>query len=149
MKKRWCLELEDVRSLLHALYKKYEILQKNGCRLCEIDLSLAHSDILYEINKHQQPSMHQIAEILGVDITTFSRQIQTLIKAGLVKKSTNPEDKRMFFLSLTEEGEQAAAKIDSNLNKRLDDLLKQLSDFERNTVIHSLQILTKVMGSNR
>lgn len=52
----------------------------------EADLTLAHSHILYEINKHDQLSMQQTADLLGVDITTFSRQIQTLIKAGLVKR---------------------------------------------------------------
>lgn len=137
--------LEDVRSLLQNLSRKYDSLQKSSFRMGEADLTLAHSHILYEINKHDQLSMQQTADLLGVDITTFSRQIQTLIKAGLVKKTPNPNDKRIYLLSLTEKGVQTASHIDTIINSRLTESFSQLSDFERDTILHSLKILTKVM----
>ncbi|MDM5317582.1 MarR family transcriptional regulator [Fictibacillus sp. b24] len=137
--------MEDVRSLLQNLSRKYDSLQKSSFRMGEADLTLAHSHILYEINKHDQLSMQQTADLLGVDITTFSRQIQTLIKAGLVKKTPNPNDKRIYLLSLTEKGVQTASHIDTIINSRLTESFSQLSDFERDTILHSLKILTKVM----
>jgi DNA-binding MarR family transcriptional regulator len=41
-----------------------------------------------------------MAEILGIDITTFSRQIQILIKKGLVKKTPSHEDGTVYILSV-------------------------------------------------
>jgi DNA-binding MarR family transcriptional regulator len=140
--------VENVRSLLHSLSGKYESLQKNVCRSSGSSITVIHHCILYEINKHNKPSMHQVAAILGTDITTFSRQIHTLIREGLVKKSANPKDKRMYFLSLTEKGTETADHINSEISKRLDGIFEQLSDFERSTVIHSLQILNRAMKSS-
>ncbi len=137
--------LEDVRSLLQNLCRKYDSLQKNSCRMVKADLTLAHSHILYEINKQNQLTMQQTAEILGVDITTFSRQIQSLIKAGFVKKTPNPNDKRVYLLTLTEQGKQTAFELDTIINTRLIESYSQLSDFERDTILHSLKILSKVM----
>lgn len=138
--------MKDVRSLFHVLNTKYSRLEKNCCRVNGIDISLVHSHILYAINKHSLPSMHQIADLLGIDITTFSRQIQTLMKLGLVIKSTNPSDKRYYFLSLTEKGKQLAGEIDTMINSKLDEVFSQMNEFERDTVIHSLKIITRVMG---
>ncbi|MDR7071323.1 MarR family winged helix-turn-helix transcriptional regulator [Fictibacillus barbaricus] len=137
--------MEEVRNLLHGINRKYNLLLKKHCREVEEDISLVHSQILYELHHHSQPSMQQIADLIGVDITTFSRQIQTLIKMDLVKKSANPEDKRIYFLSLTEKGLQTAEKIDHLMNESLTENFSNLSEFERSTVIHSLKIVTKLM----
>lgn len=141
--------MDDVRNLFQVMNRRFGLLQKNCCHVDGIDISLVHSHILYEIEKHTKPSMQQIADLLGIDITTFSRQIQTLIKADLVKKSANPEDKRIHFLSLTEKGKQTANEIDTMVKENLNDIFSQMNEFERDTVIHSLKILTRAMGQSK
>jgi DNA-binding MarR family transcriptional regulator len=138
--------MEDIRSLLQVLNRRYNLLQKKCCHIDGLDISLVHSHILYEIDKHTAPSMQQIAALLGIDITTFSRQIQTLLKMGLVKKSNNPADKRIHFLSLTEKGKQIADEIDTMIQENLMQMFSSMNEFERDTVIHSLKILTRSMG---
>lgn len=139
-------QMEDVRSLFHVLNRRYNGLEKECCRIEGTGISLVHSHILYEINKHDAPSMQQIADMLGIDITTFSRQIQTLIKMGLVIKSSNPSDKRFYFLSLTEKGKRTADEVNNMVNSNLDKIFSQMNEFERDTVVHSLKILTRSMG---
>jgi DNA-binding MarR family transcriptional regulator len=141
--------MEDVRSLFHVLNRKYNRLEKDCCRIEGTGISLVHSHILYEIDKHNAPSMQQIADLLRIDITTFSRQIQTLIKMGLVIKSANLSDKRFYFLSLTEKGKRTADEINILVISNLDDIFSQMNEFERDTVIHSLKILTRAMGQLR
>ncbi|MFX4944951.1 MarR family transcriptional regulator, partial [Acinetobacter baumannii] len=77
-----------------------------------IDVSAIQSHILYEINKIGNPSIQQVAELLGTDITTFSRQVQNLVKMELVQKEPSPEDKRVTNLVLTEKGKKVAIGID-------------------------------------
>jgi DNA-binding MarR family transcriptional regulator len=149
VKEKVVSKMEDVRSLFHVMNKRYSRLEKNCCRGEGVDISLVHSHILYEIDKHTAPSMQQIADLLGIDITTFSRQIQTLIKIGLVIKSANPSDKRIYFLSLTEKGKRTADEIDTLLNLNLKEIFSHMNEFERDTVIHSLKILTRAMGQPR
>ncbi|MCM3717348.1 MarR family winged helix-turn-helix transcriptional regulator [Fictibacillus phosphorivorans] len=138
--------MEDIRSLFHMLNRKYNRLEKDCCRVEGSGISLVHSHILYEIDKQHTPSMQQIADTLGIDITTFSRQIQTLTKMGLVIKKTNPSDKRYYFLSLTEKGQQTADEVHRMIHSSLEEIFSQMNEFERDTVIHSLKILTRTMG---
>ncbi|KAF6589071.1 winged helix-turn-helix transcriptional regulator, partial [Paenibacillus sp. EKM208P] len=78
--------------------------------------SPVQSHILYEIDRQHKPSMQQIAETLGTDITTFSRQVQSLTKMNLVEKTPDPSDRRVYTLSLTVEGKYVATTIDTQMN---------------------------------
>ncbi|APU12387.1 MULTISPECIES: MarR family winged helix-turn-helix transcriptional regulator [Actinoalloteichus] len=45
-----------------------------------------------------------VAEALFLDPSTISRQVATLVKAGLVERSADPEDGRASLLTITEQG---------------------------------------------
>lgn len=66
---------EDFRGLFQILTRRFGLLNKNCCSAGDKEISLVQSHILYEINQQHQPSIQQIADILGTDIKTFSRQI--------------------------------------------------------------------------
>lgn len=149
METRWCLIVEDVRDLLQNLSRRYETLQKNSCRLVEEDLTLALSHILNEISKHSKPSMQNIADNVGVDITTFSRQVKSLIRMGLVEKSVNPSDKRISFLLLSEKGVHTLSHLNMILSTRLNKNIEGLSEFERNTIMQALKILTNALNDHK
>lgn len=149
METRWCLIVEDVRDLLQNLSRRYETLQKNSCRLVEEDLTLALSHILYEISKHSKPSMQHIADNVGVDITTFSRQVKSLMRMGLVEKSVNPSDKRISFLLLSEKGVRTLSHLNTILSTHLNKNIEGLSEFERNTIMQALKILTKALNTQK
>ena len=112
------------------------------------NISLVQSHILYEIDKGKSPSMQQVADALGMDITTFSRQIQNLVKRGLVKKTPLPEDRRVYTLSLTAEGKSVAAAIDQEINRYLDEIFSHMSEFEKETVIRSIKLLNECMAKS-
>jgi DNA-binding MarR family transcriptional regulator len=85
---------------------------------------------------------------LGMDITTFSRQIQNLVKKGLVKKTPLPEDRRVYTLSLTTEGKFIATTIDREINRYLDEVFSHMTDFEKETVIRSIKLLNDCMAKS-
>lgn len=92
--------------------------------------------------------MQQIAETLGTDITTFSRQVQSLVKMNLVKKTPDPDDKRISILSLTTEGKYIATTIDQQMNSFLNEVFSQMNEFERETVIRSIHLLNNAMAKS-
>lgn len=100
------MESENIRELFQIMTRRFGLLNKNCCSTDNYKISLAQSHILYEINHQSKPSMQMVSETLGIDITTFSRQIQNLIKMGLVRKIADPSDKRVFILYLTAEGKK-------------------------------------------
>ena len=78
--------MENARELFQIMTRRFGLLNKNCCSVGGNDVTLVQSHILYEVDRQHNPSMQQIADTLGTDITTFSRQVQSLIKMNLVKK---------------------------------------------------------------
>lgn len=140
--------MENKRDLFQTLTRRFGLLNKNCCTAEGIGISTVHSHILYEIRKQHSPTMQQIADTLAIDVTTFSRQIQTLIKMQLVSKSPSLDDKRFYNLSLTEEGNNMAQSIETSMNAYLDEIFSQMNEFEQETVLRSIKLLNSAMAKS-
>ena len=140
--------MENVRDLFHTMTKRFGLLDKNCCSVGGIEISLVQSHILYEIDRLKEPSVQQVADALAMDITTFSRQVQTLVKMNLVKKTPYPEDRRIHILSLTTEGKNVAAKIDAEIKQYLNEVFSHMSPFERETVLRSIRLLNECLAKS-
>ncbi|MGG3572260.1 MarR family winged helix-turn-helix transcriptional regulator [Bacillus gobiensis] len=140
--------MENTREIFQTMTRRFGFLNKNCCSVGGLDLSLIQSHILYEIEHQHKPSIQQVAEALGTDITTFSRQIQSLIKMNLVKKTPDPDDRRVHILSLTTEGTYIAASIDQQINAYLNEVFSHMNDFEKETVIRSIKLLNEAMAKS-
>lgn len=140
--------MENVRELFQIMTRRFGFLNKNCCSAGGCDISLVQSHILYEIDRQHQPSIQQVAEALGTDITTFSRQVQSLIKMNLVKKTPDLDDRRVYVLSLTTEGKYVATTIDQQMNAYLAEVFSHMNDFEKETVIRSIKLLNEAMSKS-
>ncbi|PKU51474.1 MarR family winged helix-turn-helix transcriptional regulator [Lysinibacillus fusiformis] len=140
--------MDNKRELFQALTQKFALLNKTCCTVGSIDITPIQSHILYEIDKQNNPSMQQVAEAIGMDITTFSRQIQSLTKMNLVKKTPLASDKRVYILSLTVEGTFLATTINEMINNYLNEVFSHLNDFEKETVLRSIELLNKAMAKS-
>lgn len=140
--------MENTRELFQIMTRRFGLLNKNCCTAGGIDISLIQSHILYEIEHMHQPSVQQVADVLGTDITTFSRQIQSLMKMNLIKKTPHPDDRRVHVLSLTTEGEFVAATIDYQMNAYLEEVFSHMNEFEKETVIRSIKLLNASMAKS-
>jgi len=137
--------MDNIVPLFHSLLKSLRKIHKKGCD----DVTIVQHSIMYEISQMDRPSMQTIAEVLGVDITTFSRQIGTLIKKKLVVRTASKDDRRIYILSLTEEGKEIVASVNERIATDMDNLLLSMNDFERDTIIRSMQVLTEKLNSDK
>ncbi|QWU17579.1 DNA-binding transcriptional regulator, MarR family [Paenibacillus sophorae] len=140
--------MENARELFQIMTRRLGLLNKDCCSVGGINLSLAQSHLLHEVERRDNPSMQQVAETLGTDVTTFSRQVQSLIKLDLVKKTPDPDDRRVFTLSLTAEGKRVAATIDQQMNSYLEEAFSYMTEFEKETVLRSVQLFNEAMGKS-
>ncbi|WP_019413767.1 MarR family winged helix-turn-helix transcriptional regulator [Paenisporosarcina sp. TG20] len=140
--------MENKRELFQILTRRFGILNKNCCAGDDIEISTVHSHILYEIDKQHIPTMQQIADTLAIDVTTFSRQIQTLIKMNLVSKSPSSDDKRFYVLTLTNEGHNMAQSVESSMNSYLNEVFSHMNEFEQETVLRSIKLLNNAMAKS-
>ncbi|WP_226680084.1 MarR family winged helix-turn-helix transcriptional regulator [Sutcliffiella horikoshii] len=140
--------MEDVRAILQITMRRFGMLNKNCCSVEEQEISQVQSHILYELARTEGPSMQQVAETIGMDITTFSRQIQTLVKMELVEKRQSNEDKRMYHLYLTEKGDKLEDEINQQMHHYLTNVFSNLNEVDRVKVVESLKVLNAAMSKS-
>lgn len=72
----------------------------------EIDLDRAAYGILCRVADHGPQRLGALAHAFGLDPSTITRQVQALEQAGLVTRSSDPQDRRASLLDLSEEGQR-------------------------------------------
>jgi len=92
--------------------------------------------------------MQQVAEELGMDITTFSRQAKRLEAKGLIVRQVSPDDRRVNLLRVTEEGMQTLEAIDRYMVEKLERIFSAMTPFERDTVVGSLKLLNEALATS-
>lgn len=140
--------MENKRELFQILTRRFGLLNKNCCQTTDVDVSTIQSHILYEIHRQSAPTMQQVADTLGMDVTTFSRQIQTLIKMDVVKKVPSSTDRRYFHLTLTEKGERVQEEIDQQMTSYLEEVFAHFTDAEKEQILSSIQMLNRAMNQS-
>lgn len=139
--------MESVREKLQIFARRFGLLNAACCdECCGEQVSLAQSHILFEIRRKSAPSMQQVAEELGMDVTTFSRQAKGLEARGLIVRTVSPEDRRVSLLGLTAAGEDVLARIDGYMAGRIEQIFSSMTTFERETVVRSLGLLNEAVA---
>jgi len=98
---------ENFSKLVNLLWE--ECIQKLNQYLSESETSkFSNNDYYYMlvINSLQRPNFTQIAERLGVTKPAVSAIIRKLSAMNLVHKIQSAEDKRVFYVELSEKGKQ-------------------------------------------
>ncbi len=138
--------MESVREQLQIFTRRFGLLNASCCdECCGEQVSMAQSYILFEVRRSESPSMQQVAEELGMDVTTFSRQAKGLEARGLVSRRVSADDRRVMFLGLTDDGRKVLEKIDGYMAARLEEVFGRMSSFERETVVRSLGLLNEAL----
>jgi DNA-binding MarR family transcriptional regulator len=139
--------MESVREKLQIFVRRFGLLNAACCdECCGEQVSMAQSHILFEIRRKGAPSMQQVAEELGMDVTTFSRQAKGLEGKGLIVRTVSPEDRRVSLLGLTAVGEDVLARIDRYMAEKIERIFSAMTPFERETVVGSLGLLNDALG---
>lgn len=140
---------KSVREELQLFVRRFGLLNASCCEeCCGEPVSMAQGHILFEIRRTGSPSMQQVAEELGLDITTFSRQVKSLEGKGLLVRRVSPDDRRVSLLGLTPAGEAVMARIDGFMADRIETIFAEMSPFERESVVRSLELLNSALEKN-
>ena len=92
--------------------------------------------------------MQQVAEELGMDVTTFSRQAKSLEGKGLIVRQMSPDDRRVNLLGVTVEGMRVLEQIDRYMAEKLERIFSAMTPFERETVVRSLGLLNEALAKS-
>jgi DNA-binding MarR family transcriptional regulator len=139
--------MDNIREQLQVFVRRFGLLNSACCEsCCGEDVSMVQSHILFEIRRTNNPSIQQVADELGIDITTFSRQIKSLEAKGLVSRRPSEKDRRVSLLRITTKGEMMMERIDSYMKDRLSQIFTIMTPFEQQVVTRSIGLFNESLA---
>lgn len=103
-------EKSMIDELLYAIQSVSGKLQKLKAQEVENlnvkDFSVANFRYLEELNKLGNPSFAELTDKLGLSKPTVTVMVNKLIDKGLIRKMKSQDDGRVYYLNLTDQGQQ-------------------------------------------
>jgi DNA-binding MarR family transcriptional regulator len=91
-------------------------------------------------------SLGSLAELLGMDPTTLTRNLNPMAAGGLVRSDRDPADRRVVVLSLTKKGERRLIKAMPLWREAQRQVMAALGDDATQSLERLLGRLTKGLG---
>lgn len=107
----------------------------------KIGLTFSQFRILMVLKRHGEFSQKKIATFHGLTEAAISRQIDILLKKGLLERSENKENRREHILKLTSQGRQFGERAAAALENRFDAIFSKLPEKEREGFHQGLEML--------
>jgi DNA-binding MarR family transcriptional regulator len=110
------------------------------------DLTVPQFRTLIFIRNHPHASLTDVADHLGLTLSSTSKMVDGLVKRLLVERSDSPQDRRRMTLKLTGQGNASLDQaIQCTLN-RVSSALVQISETERAGIVKTMQLLNQVFA---
>jgi DNA-binding MarR family transcriptional regulator len=133
------------RQAARALTKLYdEALRPAGIQTSQVSVLVAVAHF-----GEAGASIHALADVLGMDRSTLSRNLRPLEKLGLLRVARSPEDARLRLVLLTKQGERVIERVYPLWQRAQRELEKRAgSDLPRSVRESLKQLLDKVASDD-
>ena len=137
--------MSNVDFVLHTLPRITERLRLRFWEALPADVQVTEHQLrlLRQMDDGDPGMVGELAEYLGVTMSTMSLNLKRLEVAGLITRSRDPDDRRVMNVLLTAEGRatrDAAPPLDPD---RVDAVLMSMRPEERDRVLNGLSILAE------
>jgi len=134
---------DELRQGLQQLIRLSRILEPHSGATTHASLSEVMA--LGELTDVEVMSQHELARLLGLEKSTVSRLVAGLVDRGWVSRERNPDNRRLYRLQLTHDGQAAARQIGKELHARHTELLNGLTAAERHGLTIGLAGIARVL----
>lgn len=128
---------------MRRLVRGAGLLERGDAACCGITLSQCHA--LGEVAAREGLSPGELAALLGVDPSAATRLTDALVQRGLVRRESDPADRRVVHLFLTPAGRAFWSRVEEAMLERSRDLLGRLPAGRREAVVTALADLVEAL----
>lgn len=116
------------------------------------ELSISQANTLMRLYHHGPSPVNDLAGHLGISVAAVSQLLNPLIDLGYIVRSTNPSDRRIKVIALTELGTSTVEKSIQQRHAWVNDLADEFSPSEKAQLLPTLELLNnrilKLMEKN-
>ena len=139
--------MENISKLNAAIYRNAQSIINS--KLIDLNIRSGQHDFLYVISKNEGISQKELSEFLYVGKSTTAKAVKNLIENNYVKKVQDENDKRIYRLSLTEEGKKVMPKIDATFLELVAIFSKDLSKKEEEQTVTVLKRILHTISEEK
>lgn len=110
-----------------------------------LDLTMAQAKLLYVVTAGGELTMSEVAQRLGVSISTASGAVDHLVGLGLIGRGDDPANRRQVRVSVTELGHDTLERLRELSSRQLRALFDVLDDDELEVIEHATRLMTRAV----
>lgn len=138
---------QRVRPAVERTLEAFEAFQQrlmsvHAPEFAALDLTMAQAKLLYVVTAAGELTMSEIAQRLGVTISTASGAVDHLVGLGLIGRSDDPTNRRQVRVSVTELGHDTLERLRELSTRQLRALFDVLTDDELDVIEHATRLMT-------
>jgi DNA-binding MarR family transcriptional regulator len=105
--------LDEVEAAFSLMARKAGLPRLHERMTAAVGIPLEHASfqLVRRLGESGPLRASELAVLMGLDLSTVSRQVASLEVAGLVERRPDPVDRRASLLTLSEEGRVASSRI--------------------------------------
>ena len=139
-------EYIQINQALFSLTHAYESRSANDENRKRAGLVLSDLSALLVLGQFAPINSRELSRIMDINPGTISLYVQRLVEKGLVEKDQDREDRRNWWLSLTEAGEEAYQMAVAGAVEYTRDFLSALNELEQLTLHRLLLKASQSLG---
>ncbi len=133
-------ELERALTELARAVLRIGVPEKSSSRAETVDR--AGHWLLLRVAESEPVRLSDLADLIGLDLSTVSRQARNLADAGLLVRQADPADGRATLLSLSEDGRRVLDAVLASRRETVARLVADWSPDDRALLIRGLSAVT-------
>jgi DNA-binding MarR family transcriptional regulator len=132
---------DDVERLVRGLYGLGRV-RREISRHALAELGTQGFTALGIVHLHGPIRISDVAQLLSVDMSVASRQVNALIAGGFVERSPSPDDKRAWLVSTTDAGHRVLRESHRRMVHAFGEVLAEWSPGDVASLAESLERLS-------
>lgn len=135
--------ISDIRRFNRFYTNVLGLLDQN---MLDSEFTLSQARVLYEIGETKHCTSKILIQKLSIDSGYLSRIIRGFEKHELVCREQSPEDKRIYYLYLTQKGKETMASLNELSDRHISNLVTELPEEEKVRFADSMKVIETALN---
>jgi DNA-binding MarR family transcriptional regulator len=136
--------IEQFRAKLREIERAVWIQTKSEALCCGVTLAQCHA--IMEIGEAGELNLKDLSARLGLDNSTLSRTVESLVQDGLAERTPSKEDRRATVIQLNKKGRAARDRINATWDQICRDMLHGIPREKHAQLIESVSIVAELLA---